>query len=110
MLILLVAAQFNPGQAAPAKGPIAALFTDHDYPREARKDRLQGAALPQFTVGANGRVTDCKIVQSSGYKILDDATCNILIKRGRFTPAHDSLGRATTGVITGPPIHWRYSP
>jgi protein TonB len=110
MLLLLLGAQFNPGQAAPARGPIAALFTDRDYPREARKDRLQGVVLPKFTVGTNGRVTDCKIVQSSGYKILDDATCNILMKRGRFTPARDSLGRVTIGVITGPPITWRYSP
>lgn len=41
-----------------------------------------------------GEVTACTIIDSSGNDELDNAACNAIIRRARFTPARDENGNA----------------
>lgn len=50
----------------------------------------------KYTVGPDGRVSDCTVEESSGYPALDTATCKLISGRARFTPARDNDGRPTT--------------
>ena len=94
-------------QAAQAKGSLAGLITDTDYPAAAIRAEEEGTVRVRLGVGANGRVTSCEVSQSSGSSSLDSATCRILRSRARFTPAKDQTGAATADTITSPPITWR---
>jgi protein TonB len=52
-------------------------------------------------------VVSCNLVRSTGNTALDQATCNILRRRAKFTPARDSNGNPTTDTVTTPPIRWQ---
>src|SRR5439155_13219397 len=69
------------------------LFAGDDYPPEALRKGWQGDVTFDVIVGTNGRVSACRIVQSSGHQILDDATCKIVTERARFSPAQDAAGK-----------------
>jgi protein TonB len=60
-----------------------------------------------ITVGADGRVQGCNVTQSSGNGALDSATCSIIRRRAKFTPAKDSNGQPIADTIPSPPIVWR---
>lgn len=74
-------------------------FTDADYPAEAERAGVQGLVVARLMVGTKGRVTACRIRSSSGSEALDAATCRIILKRFRFTPARDSSGAPTTDTV-----------
>lgn len=44
-----------------------------EYPRDAREQGWKGSAFVEALVGADGRVKDVRLVQSSGYNTLDQA-------------------------------------
>ena len=94
-------------EPARAKGDVRMLFSDSDYPASAQAAGAQGTAQAQLTIGPDGRVVGCSLVRSTGNGALDAATCNILRRRAKFTPAHDTSGAATTDTYTTPPITWR---
>jgi len=94
-------------EPARAKGDVRMLFSDSDYPASAQAAGAQGTAQAQLTIGPDGRVVGCSLVRSTGNGALDTATCNILRRRAKFTPAHDTTGAATTDTYTTPPITWR---
>jgi protein TonB len=93
--------------AQSAKGDLRTLFGPDDYPASAQASGAEGTSQAQITIGSDGRVVGCDIIRSSGNSALDSATCNILRRRAKFTPARDSNGQATTDTITTPPITWR---
>jgi len=93
--------------AQSAKGDLRSLFQPDDYPASAQAAEAQGTAQAQLTISSDGRVEGCNIIKSSGNSALDSATCNILRRRAKFTPARDSNGQPTTDTITTPPITWR---
>jgi protein TonB len=66
---------------------------NRDYPPELRR-RLSGGAAPfiVFTVQPNGRVSGCKIYQSSGDPALDDMTCRLVSARFVYRPAFNRRG------------------
>ena len=82
------------------------LFTADDYPASAQSSGAEGTTQARLSIGADGRVTGCDIIRSAGNSALDSATCNILRRRAKFTPARDSNGNATTDTYTTPPIRW----
>ena len=105
-------------QVALAQNPLAVthpkitggpIFHADDYPMEARNNRWSGTDVADVTINARGTVDQCKIVQSSGHKLLDDTFCSILIKRGRFKPAQDKDGNAVADTIRTPPMTWEVS-
>jgi TonB family protein len=65
-----------------------------DYPTSAVYEGLQGNTRVLYTIGVDGRATDCRAVVSSGNKELDASACRSIIANARFDPAQDSTGRA----------------
>lgn len=76
-----------------------------DYPQAAVDAGLGGGLVARYTIGANGRVTRCEIVESSGSALLDETTCILVVKRFRYRPAQDAAGRAV-GDILYEDHHW----
>lgn len=93
--------------ATSAKGDLRSLFSADDYPASAQSAGAEGTTRASLTIGPDGRVVGCNIIQSSGNGALDSATCNILRRRAKFVPARDSNGNATSDTITTPSIVWR---
>ena len=93
--------------AQSAKGDLRTLFSGDDYPAAAQAAGAEGTAQAVLSIGTDGRVTGCNITRSSGNGALDAATCSILRRRAKFTPARDSNGNPTTDTVTTPPITWR---
>ncbi len=81
------------------RGTIQSYFSTDDYPAEARGTGAQGLVRFTLTIDPGGRVIGCTITQSSGSAVLDDATCRIMQRRARYTPAMDDNGSPTTGTI-----------
>jgi len=93
--------------AAPRAG-LASYIGASDYPAEALRRRLEGTTMFELSIGANGIVTSCAIVSSSGHDVLDNALCRILSARARFTPARDSAGNPVPGTYASS-YTWRLS-
>src|SRR4051812_40416060 len=70
--------------ATSAKGDLRSLFSADDYPASAQSAGAEGTTRASLTIGPDGRVTGCNIIQSSGNGALDSATCNILRRRAKF--------------------------
>jgi len=94
-------------EPARAKGSLVGLFSDSDYPASAQSAGAEGTAQASLTIGTDGRVVSCTITRSTGNSALDSATCNVLRRRARFTPARDSNGNPVTDTQPTPPITWR---
>jgi len=93
--------------AQSAKGDLRSLFSADDYPAAAQAAEAQGTAQATLTISPSGQVVGCSLTRSTGNSALDSATCNILRRRAKFTPARDSNGNATVDTVTTPPIVWR---
>jgi protein TonB len=93
--------------AQSAKGDLRTLFGPDDYPASAQAAGAEGTSQAEITIGTDGRVIGCNITRSSGNSALDQATCNIIRRRAKYTPARDSNGNPTTDTIQTPPITWR---
>ncbi|UUR08638.1 energy transducer TonB [Sphingomonas glaciei] len=88
-----------PAQRAQAN--LASYFTDDDYPVDAIRNEQQGAVAFVLAVSPEGRVTSCRIAQSSGSPALDGTTCRLLRSRARFQPARNEAGRAVPDEVRG---------
>jgi len=74
--------------------PEGVYFSSEDYPPKAYLRDAIGIVEARVTVNTHGRAVDCHIMQTSGHKDLDDATCAAFVKRARFEPARDKSGNA----------------
>ena len=82
------------------------IFTYDDYPAEAVRNRWQGTVGTELTVGPDGSPTACRITKSSGYKVLDDKTCELLMTRAKFMPPKDKDGKPKEDIFQVPPVTW----
>jgi TonB family protein len=98
---LALAAAAQAGTASPPVPvvPLHSLIVADDYPVEALRNKEQGSVRFRLQVSSDGRVTQCSILQSSGSPSLDQTSCQILVRRARFTPAKDEAGRAVAGSV-----------
>ena len=91
-----------PAAAQTASPPVprapASWITSQDYPAAALRARERGVVGFRLYVDATGKVTDCTITQSASAPLLDETTCALLRRRGRFFPASDAQGRAVPGT------------
>ncbi len=78
----------------------------NDYPSRALREEQEGVTRFRVSVGPDGRVTSCDITGSSGSPELDSATCSLITRRGRFTPANDGEGQPVTGSW-GSSVRWQ---
>ena len=95
---------FQPTLVSPRNDP-SRWLTDNDYRTSWIRKEMFGTASFTLSVGANGRVENCSITKSTGHSALDQATCKLVAKRARFSPASDSLGKPTTGTYSNS-IRW----
>ena len=91
------------------RGTTQSYVSVDDYPAAALAMRARGTVGFRLTIGANGRVTGCAITRSSGSSVLDSATCNLIRRRARYTPAMDSSGNPAVGTIDQQ-IEWTLPP
>ena len=80
---------------------IGGRLRDSDYPPAAYRAGIGGTVHVRFVVGVAGRITDCRVTQSSGNAELDETTCRLMIQRLRYRPARDARGRKVPDVWTG---------
>jgi protein TonB len=85
----------NPGQWA----------STSDYPSSSLRLGEQGTVRFELAIAADGRVSDCRILASSGSAELDAATCKRVTQRARFEPATDGTGARVSGTYTSS-IRW----
>lgn len=64
-----------------------------DYPSELRNQHAQGTVVFELDFDPIGRVTGCKILQSSGNSRLDQTTCSLSHRRAK---ARDASPRVQT--------------
>ena len=93
--------------ATPAPRDVRTIFSVDDYPAEAQRRGEQGTVQARLTVAPSGRVSNCAIIRSSGFPILDQTTCSILSKRALFAPPRDANGQPVADKVDTPPIVWR---
>ncbi|HEX9964463.1 MAG TPA: energy transducer TonB [Allosphingosinicella sp.] len=100
------AAGAQPPVRAQSAQTLAALFSHEDYPADSVRNYEQGSVSFRLDISAEGRPTECLVVQSSGSISLDSTTCRLLMERARFRPARDAEGKTASDRISGR-IVWR---
>jgi protein TonB len=95
---------YAPRFAKPRNSP-SGWATTADYPGSDLRQGNQGLVRFSLTVGADGKVSACVVVKSSGFPGLDEATCGNVARRARFEPATDASGAKVTGSYAGS-VRW----
>ena len=83
----------------------AGTITAEDYPPLALRAEIQGVTRTLITIGADGRVSNCRILKSSGFVLLDTHSCALVTARFVFDPALDAKGQAIE-VQAVQPVAW----
>lgn len=85
--VTLPRSSFEPVAGKPTKllSPIP-LITNDDYPPSSIRAGQTGTTRMKLWVGVDGHVNSCSILQSSGASILDDTSCRLVTRRGRWAP------------------------
>ena len=78
----------------------------YDYPSSALRNEQEGVVGFRVKVSPSGIVSTCEIVTTSGFPVLDEATCRLVTMRARFTPAIDEKGNATEGSYSSR-VRWK---
>lgn len=63
----------------------------------------------RFTVGTDGRVSNCRIDRSSGKAGIDTLACHLIERRFRFRPARDEDGRPVRATVVET-HNWKVAP
>lgn len=76
------------------------------YPKRALAAGEQG--LVGFTIRLDkaGHPTNCEVTYSSGHRLLDEDTCQLMLIHGVFTPVQDGEGNKTNLVAEGV-VNWK---
>jgi TonB family protein len=76
-------------------------FSSVEYPSSALRAERQGSVSFRLSIGIDGKVGQCAVITSSGSSDLDEATCNALVRKARFTPAQAENGAPVAGFYEG---------
>jgi protein TonB len=71
-----------------------------DLPADLRKSRSGAQITVRYRIGADGRVSGCTVIASSGRPDVDSETCRAITERFRFRPARDARGNPVPFVMT----------
>ena len=72
---------------------VAGELKTRDFPKSGAGERDGRFIVVRYTVGTDGRVRNCRVVQSSGSAQADAITCRLIEKRFRYRPAEDAAGK-----------------
>lgn len=92
------------GRVAPPEAIDAARNRRPNYPESSRRRGQEGTVMLELRVDANGRVTEVRVVESSGFNALDAAAVETL-REWRFRPAQRA-GMPVAGSLTTA-VHFR---
>jgi protein TonB len=98
------------GVAVPARF-LKGELRNKDYPRALGDAGIGGTVTMRFIVGVDGRISNCRVIHSSGNAELDETTCRLAEQRYRYKAAKDAAGHAIASVdtdehewISSPPV------
>ena len=86
-------ALFAPAVPARPIAPSNWIWAD-DFPARPLAAGQSGVSEILWTIGVDGRVSDCRVVASDGGPDFDAAACHAITTRGRYRPARDAAGHA----------------
>jgi TonB family protein len=92
LFMVLCGAAAGPQMYEPSAPPPGAFVTFDDYPARALREGREGIVGFRAAFDASGAVVGCEIIASSGHADLDEETCRLVRRRGRFTPAPAGTG------------------
>jgi periplasmic protein TonB len=70
-----------------------------DLPAGLQESERGGWVSVRYAVNIDGRVSDCRVTESSGSAELDWVTCALIERRFRFDPSRDGRGRPVRSII-----------
>ena len=70
-----------------------------DYPKALREAHVSGTTVTEISVSPAGRPSACRVIQTSGSRELDAATCQLIMQRFKFKPARNAAGQAISGAV-----------
>jgi TonB family protein len=76
-------------------------FIAKHYPPRALKAGEQGKVSFRLVVQPDGSLGTCEVTKSSGYKSLDDETCELILRYARLSITRNSDGRAVRSEQNG---------
>jgi len=76
-------------------------FIAEHYPPRALKAGEQGKVSFRLVVEPNGSLGTCEVTKSSGYKSLDDETCELILRYARLTVVRNADGRSVRAEQNG---------
>lgn len=88
-------------------GGAAQWFRPDDYPFVLRG--ISGMVIIRAVVGADGRPTECAVAKAGGDPAFEALTCELLMKRARFTPATGAANNPISSYWTAR-VAWQSSP
>lgn len=70
-----------------------------DLPPDLREAKTGGELRLRYRIGVDGRVSDCRIMVSSGRPELDATTCRLITERFRFKPSKNARGEPVPSIM-----------
>lgn len=86
---------------------IAGELKTRDFPRSGAGERDGRFIIVRYDVGTEGRVVNCRVIQSSGSAEADAITCRLIEQRFRYRPAEDAQGNPVTDQTGWKQWWWR---
>lgn len=81
-------------------------FIFRKYPPRAKAAGEQGDVTFRAEYDKKGSILSCEVTKSSGFKRLDDETCELIVKHARFKPELLYDGKRKDGIQLGL-VEWR---
>lgn len=82
-------------------------FPPDSYPIEARRREDEGRVTVRLNIDPTGTPRQCDVLASSGSIWLDDATCTLALRHGRFAPARDAEEQPVWSTFTLRSVKWQ---
>src|SRR5215216_4074263 len=76
-------------------------FIAKHYPPKALKAGQQGKVSFRLVLEPDGSLGTCEITKSSGYKSLDDETCELILRYARLNVVRNADGRSVRAEQNG---------
>lgn len=83
------------------KGTLQGLLRHDDYPSQLVALEVEGTVGFRLRVEADGSISECVAMQSSGSTELDKHTCNLMKKRAKYEPALGHDGKPLWTFVFG---------
>jgi protein TonB len=85
---------------------VSGRINNSDYPKSATAAKQGGSVTAHFTVGTDGRASNCRVVKSSGNADIDATTCRLIEQRFRYEPARNKAGQPISDVTGWQQTWW----